>query len=249
MNYESIKALIKTAASKCDELKDARIVNAHTSHPADNPVKRNICAIGLLGAEKNSRKNNFIQMDISSSISAFADIYTPVSKGGEYACDCALSLCNSIGDTSGIYQVKTAVHGAEFVNTCYAFRSRITITFNITNDFQNNNDIDNAFNLFVNGSPYICRSITFKKGCVLDCVECYGESFPTDFISDENRVTVTIERRPYDDGKMMRNIKQPFEIEFLDDYGILLTDCAVLEYKLDRSCERETLTIIGKECE
>lgn len=249
MNYEDIKKLIKTAASKCSELQGARITDAYPPQSADSPVKQNICAIGLLAAEKNSKKTNVIQMDINFSISAFADIYTPVSKGGDYACACAFALCSAIGNISGTYEVKAEVQGTTFVNTCYAFKSRIVLTLNETSSYQCNDGIENSFYIFINDSPYICRTIAFRNSCVLDCVECYGESYPTDFIKTENRVTVTIQRCPSDDGKTLRNIKPPFRIDFLSDYGISLTDCAVLEYKLDESCERETLTIIGKESE
>lgn len=246
MNYSIITSLVKNAVSSCQKLKNAHIVNAYPPRQADSPVKRIICAVGILSAQNENSISGGVKESGNSEATVYVDIYTPSASGGDFSASCALSLCNMPIEPSGKYKINTAFKGTSFLNTCCAYVSRVEITFCSANESGSADGLENSFNIYVDNSAYICRKISIKNQNNLSAVECYGENYPADFICGNKLVTVTINRCLSDDGKSLRHINHPFKMEFFIDYCPVLNDCAVTKYELDESLNREIVTIVGR---
>lgn len=247
LDYESAKTLIKSAILNCNELKNSHIIDAFPSQNADSPVKKNICAIGLLSIKNEHSTLDNTNGENIQAITVFVDIYTPILKGGDYSSSCAIDLCSQIDTNSEKYKVSSIIDGVVFVGTCRAFKSRIKVVFTKkTYKSTSEGDSSNAFYISIDSSPFACRKIQLKNQSALNPIECYGESYPTDFICDEKCVTLTVNRYPGDDGKVLGNVNQPFNIDFSNNYHPALSKCVITKYEFDEALEREILTIVGR---
>lgn len=240
MNYNLITSLVKNAISGCQELNNARIVNAYPPQRADSPVKRTICSVGVLSAQNKNTASG------GSEATVYVDIYTPSASGGDFSASCALSLCNMPIESSGKYSISSAFKGTSFFNNCCAYVSRVEISFCDVKENISEDKPENSFNIFIDNSAYICRKISIKNQNTLSAVECYGENHPADFIQNSRLVTVTVNRCPADDGKSLCHLSYPFKMDFSADYCPALNDCAVTKYEIDESLNREIVTIVGR---
>lgn len=245
INFDDVKSLIKNAIGKCSSLGQCRVTDAYPPTHSDSPVKRNICAIGLLSAERSSRSGLGVIRVTSNTITAFADIYTPVSQGGKYSSDCALELCSALGQLNGRFSIKASVGECAFLSNCCAYRTRVKISVSQSADGIYNGDIDSVFTLYFNELPYMCRSVSFKLCDLNTPIECYGEAYPTAFTANSNRCVVKVKRYISDDGKSLKDLKYPFTIIEMISDGFNLADCAVIDYEVDRNM-LESVTISGR---
>ncbi|MCQ4021530.1 MULTISPECIES: hypothetical protein [unclassified Ruminococcus] len=245
LKYEDVKILISKAITRCTKLEQCRITDAFPPSQSDNPVKRCICAIGLLSAGKDSRSINGVTVDTENTISAFVDIYTPVSKGGQFSSDCALELCAALEGFKDEYKVKVVVGDISYLSGCYAYKTRLKVT--VSQSFENlyNDDTDSIFKLNFDGLPYVCRSVRFELSPMNTPIECYGECCPVNFVQDSKLCIARVKRNISDDGASLRHLKYPFVISGMSDEGLYLVDCAVVSYELDENLQ-EIVTISGR---
>lgn len=246
LKYSDIKKLIESAIKKCPQFSQCRITEAYPTAQSDSPVKRTVCAVGLLSAEKASHSAIDIIRDTENTITAFADIYTPVSKGGQLSSDCALALCDALGNLSGKYSIKAFAGDVAFLSNCHAYKTRVKVTVSQSFDDTYIRDIDVAFNLFFDDSPYVCRSTSVEISPTLSSpIECYGEGCPVGFVNNSRKCILKVKRYIPDDYKSLKNLQYPFTVDDMLKNGIYLTDCAVTNYVLDRNMQ-EIVTISGR---
>lgn len=245
IKLDDIKRLIAKAIEKCPSLVGCRITDAYPPKYADSPVKRSICAVGLLQAQRVGKTGLGAVSETENSVTAFADIYTPVARGGQYSSDCALEMCNALGYPYNSGTVTASADKCEYLSSCCAYRTRVKITASRRNDGYCNGEIDGAFNLFFDDSPYVCRRVSFELSPALIPVECYGEVCPTAYADGGRKCTVRVVRCIGDDGRTLRSLSYPFTLSDLTENGFTLSDCAVVNYECDENMQ-ETVTIYGR---
>ena len=246
MEYQTATEIIKSSVLECDKLSGCRITDAFPPEEADNPVKQTICAVGVLGAQTECVVNGKTNRQAGSQLSLFADIYTPASLGGTHCSDCALALANSLCLSQGKYSIEINTGRCEFISSCRAYKTRIVFQFASLSQNKQYSDLGPAFNILINGSPYMCRSIIYKSVPLESCVESYGEAYPTAFYRGSIKVEAAIERYTTDDQKTLEGIEHPFTLESESKHGKVLSECAVLEYERNEE-GFERVKIIGKD--
>ncbi|MGN0498531.1 MAG: hypothetical protein ACI4F6_05685 [Acutalibacteraceae bacterium] len=245
LTFDDVKSLIRNAIENCEALGLCRITDAYPPIQSDSPVKRNICAIGLLSAEMGSCSGLDIVRNTENTVTAYADIYTPVSKGGQYSTDCALELCGALEPLNGGFSVKANVGECIFLSSCYAYKTRVVIAVSQSFTGVYDSEIDGVFTLFFNDESYMCRDAKFELSQELTPIECYGECYPVGFARNGRTFTVKIRRYIFDDDKSLWNLSYPFTVNDMLANGLYLSDCAVIDYQLDRHMQ-EIVTIMGR---
>ena len=246
MDYDDIKKCIERAVAHSDEFKDCLVTDAFPNRTADNPVKRTICAIGLLGAEDRSVESYGESVKIASDFSVFVDIYSPAALGGAHSQSLAFALLSELHlDYYSRYSESTKILAAEFVSSCHAYKTRIVISTSYLPDEKSSLTLGDSFNALFNGTSYRCRRINCSLSPVRLPVYCYGEEVPTAYHDAGERVEITVERYITDDDKSLRELKYPFRFDDFVLNGIMAEDCAVTEYEVEDGL-RERVKIIGR---
>lgn len=245
LKFEYVKEIIRQAAAQCESLKSCGITDAYPPLPANCPVKGNICAVGLLQAQRGAVTVNGVTAENENVITAFADIYTPVQKGGHYSTDCALELCAALKCFYNGSGFEAVADGCSYVSNCCAYKTRVTVK--VIKNFDIGSDIGSPRCIIIDDYPYICRSASFELYPPEE-IESYGEADPTGFLNEGRRCTARIKRYISDDGETLCDLKYPFVIDDLSNSGFYLTDCALIKYEIGENM-LETVMIQGRRAE
>lgn len=245
LKFEDVKEFIRQAAARCESLKKCGITDAYPPLPANCPVTDNICAVGLLQAQRGAATVNGVTAENENVITAFADIYTPVEKGGNYSTDCALELCAALKDFNKGSGFEAAAEGCSYISSCYAYKTRVTVKAVKNADF--GSDIESLRCIAIDDYPYICRSASYEL-YPPEAIESYGEACPTGFSDKSERCTARIKRYIGDDGETLCDLKYPFTLDDLSNGGFYLTECALIKYEVGENM-METVTIQGRRAE
>lgn len=240
MEYEQLKDILAQAVEAIPELK---LVSAFPGGRADSPLKSGVCALGLESLSGSGFTSGGELTKTSDEITAFADIYTPFSKGGEYCCELALKLISLIEGGAEGERLSVSAEGAQYLSGSRAFRCRVTVSSEWELETEDEKeDPPHTELVIIDFGLYVCRLIKLET-VPEQAVECCGEGYPVSFVRRNQGVEITVQRMTTDDGKNLGSLSYPFNFVSGD---IRLTDCAVIEYSLEPGGE-EKLKIRGRE--